>query len=50
MWNPLKRKKWAESKEPDPQKQAQEDAKEDLELGEEDSGNVAGGTANKEKW
>ena len=51
MWNPFKRKQWAASKEPDAQKEAQRDAKEDLELGDEDAGDIAGGAVPpKEKW
>jgi len=49
VWNPFKRKQWAGSKEPEPQKPAQEDAKEDLELGDQDAADVAGG-APKQKW
>ena len=48
MWNPFKRKQW-DSKQPDTKQQAQEDAKEDLELGDEQVDDVAGGKE-KEKW
>ena len=51
MWNPFKRKQWAPSKDPDTKQQVQEDAKEDLELGDEAAGDVAGGALpTKEKW
>ncbi len=47
MWNPFKRKQWAGSKEPEPPKEAQEDAKEDLELGDKNADDVAGGAVDK---
>jgi hypothetical protein len=49
MWNPFKRKQWAESKASGTQKEAQEDAKEDLELGDSKAEDVAGGMG-KQKW
>jgi hypothetical protein len=49
VWNPFKRKKWAESKASETQKEAQEDAKEDLDLGDSRAEDVAGGKG-KEKW
>ena len=49
MWNPFKRKQWAGSKEPEAEKQAQEDAKEDLELADSKAEDVAGGALDKWK-
>jgi hypothetical protein len=48
VWNPFKRKQWAGTKEPEKQKEAQEDAKEDLELADKNAEDVAGGL--NKKW
>ena len=47
MWNPFKRKQWAASNASETQKEAQEDAKEDLDLGDAKAEDVAGG---RDKW
>jgi len=47
VWNPFKRKQWAPSKEPETPKEAQEDAKEDLELADKKAEDVAGGAVDK---